>query len=157
MNNSKKHSGDIIPAIVTILVGILTVYYVHTQRKLTLLDSSLAGVLGPGFYPFACGVALIVLGTLLLIRGLRQKGAKDYFQLTPEKKKNLKTLLLLMLSVALFLAAWQITDQFFICLFIYAIIVNLLLKRSWLFTILFAVIITAFVYFLFSKGFSVIF
>jgi hypothetical protein len=35
--------------------------------------------------------------------------------------------------------------------------VNLLLKRGWLFTILFAVIITAFVYFLFSKGFSVIF
>ena len=157
MHNTKKTSGDIIPAIVTIIVGILTVYYVHTQKKLTLLDSSLAGVLGPGFYPFACGVALILLGALLLIRSLRAHDAKGYFQMTPEKKQNLKTMLLLALSVALFLAAWQITHQFFICLFVYAVIVNLLLKRSWLFILLFALIITAFVYFLFSKGFSVIF
>ena len=157
MNNTKKKSGDIIPAIVTILIGILTVVYVHSQKKMTLLDSSLAGVLGPGFYPFACGILLIVLGILLLIRGIRERGLKDYFQLTPEKKQNLKTMLLLALCVVLFLAAWKITRQFFICLFVYAIIVNLLLKRSWLFTILFAVIMMAFVYFLFSKGFSVIF
>ena len=157
MNNSKKTSGDIIPAILTIAVGIFAVAYIHSQKKLTLLDASSAGVLGAGFYPFACGVLLIILGILLLIRGIRQHGTKDYFQMTPEKKRNLKTMLLLALSVALFLAAWQITHQFFICLFVYALIVNLLLKRNWLFTILFAVIITAFVYFLFSKGFSVIF
>ncbi len=157
MNHSKKHTGDIIPAIVTILIGVFAMVYIHSQKKLTLLDSSAAGVLGPGFYPFVCGGLLVLFGLLLLIRGILQHGLKDYFQLTPEKKKNLTTMLLLALSVAAFLAAWQITDQFFICLFVYAIIVNLLLKRSWLFTILFAVIVTAFVYFLFAKGFSVIF
>ena len=157
MNKSRKSSGDIVPAIVTILVGIFTVYYVHSQKKLKLLDSTAAGVLGPGFYPFACGVLLIILGALLLIRGLRQHGTKSYFEMTPEKKKNLTTMLLLALSIALFLAAWKLTKQFYICLFVYALIVNLLLKRSWLFTILFAAVMTGFVYFLFSKGFSVIF
>lgn len=151
-----KH-GDTIPGIFTALLGGLSLWYVLSQPRLTIITDSSAGSLGPGFFPFACSVLLIVLGIVLLIRGLLQHGKKDFFQMTPEKKQNLKRIAFIVGTCVLFIAAWKLTQQFIICLFVYSIVINMLLRRSWKFSILFSVVITAFVYFLFCRGFSVTF
>lgn len=151
-----KH-GDIISSVFTICLGVLSLLSILSQPRLTVFADSSAGSLGPGFFPFMCSGLLIVLGVALFIRGLLRRGQTDLSQLTEEKKQNLKTMLLIAGSCALFIAAWKITNQFMICLFVYSVAVNKLLKRSIRFSVLFSVVITAFVYFLFCRGFSVTF
>jgi hypothetical protein len=152
-----KMRGDTIPGLVFVLLGGLSLAYVFTQPKLIIFGESATGRLGPGFFPLLCAALLILFGIALVIRGISQNGKVDFFQMTPEKKKNFKTMALLIGSCALFIAAWKLTNQFIVCLFVYSIVVNLLLKRSWKYTIIFAVVITGFVYAMFCLGFSLTF
>ena len=151
-----KH-GDTIPGIVTVLVGGASLAYVSTQPRMTVLTDSSGGSLGPGFFPVACSVILVILGIALIVRGIRQGGKVRYFEMTPEKKANLRTVALVTGMCILFLVAWKLTRKFLVCLFVYSIVINKLLKRSWVFTIIFSVVLTAFVYCLFDLGFSVTF
>lgn len=150
--------GDTIPGIFTVLVGALALLYVCTNSKMTVLVEQAKGTsLGPGFFPLLCGVFLILLGGLLILRGIKQNGSVDYFKMTAEKKKNIKRAALLALLCACMLVAWKISNLFFVCLPIYAFAVNKLLKRSYKFSIIFTVCITAFVYLLFRECFLISF
>lgn len=151
-----KHS-DVIPGVVTVLVGGASLWYISTQPRMTIITESSGGFLGPGFFPFVCSLLMVVLGIALIVRGVLQAGKVKYFEMTPEKKKNLLTIGLVVGSCILFLTAWKLTNKFLPCLFVYSIAVNKILKRTWVFTIVFSVILTAFVYGLFFKGFSVTF
>ena len=51
----------------------------------------------------------------------------------------------------------QLTNQFIPLVFVYAVYLNLLFRRSWVFTLVFSVVLTAFIYYLFVSGFSVTF
>ena len=91
----------------------------------------------------------------MVLQGIKQNGTVDYFQLTPERKENLKQVGMLALLCALMLLAWKVSKMFFLCLPVYVFAMNKLLKRSWLFTILFTIGMTVFIYGLFRVGFSI--
>lgn len=147
--------GDTIPGIFSIVIGLFTLIYIFQNPKMVIVGGEVIGGVGPGFFPFVCAVALILCGVLLCLRGIRQKGTVDYFQLTEERKENLKTVALLVLLILLLLVAWKISRMFFLCLPVYIFAVNKLLKRSTKFTILFTIGMTVFIYGLFRLGFSV--
>lgn len=147
--------GDTIPGIFSLAVGIFTLVYIVRNPKMVIVDESVIGGVGPGFFPFICAAALIVCGILLVLRGVRQNGTVDYFRMTPERRENLKTVGMLALLILLLLAAWKISGLFFVCLPVYIFAVNRLLKRSMRFTVLFTVGMTAFIYVLFRMGFSI--
>ncbi len=149
--------GDTIPGFFTGVIGAVALYLVLSNKKMVIISTKKGTSLGPGFFPFVCGIALLLLGLILFVRGLRQNGKIDYFQFTSEKKENLKTVGLLLLLCIIMLAGWKISKQFFYCLPVYAVLVNRIMKRSWLFSILFSVVVTIFVYFLFHMGFHVTF
>ncbi len=149
--------GDTIPGIFSLIVGALIMLYIALTPKMAIGGEMINGGVGPGFFSAICGVALIICGILLIIRGIRQNGAVDYFSFTPERKANLKIAALLVLMCALMLAAWKISRLFLACLPIYAFAVNRLLKRSTKFSVIFTVVMTAFVYVLFGLCFHVSF
>ena len=137
------------------IVGILAFIYIGTNPKMVIIGGTDGSGVGPGFFPFVCGAALLLLGLLLVINGIRRKGTVDYFKLTPEKKKNFITVGLLALFILVYLVLWKITKLFFVILPVYSFVVNLLFKRSILFSLIFTAVITAFVYFLFRVGFTI--
>ena len=152
---SKFKKGDTIPGIISIVIGVLAIIYNLSKPNMAIFESSSNGFLGAGFMPFLMSLLLIVFGLVLTIKGLKENGQLDYFKLDEEKKKNLRRVGLFVVLCIAFLTAWKLTKQFFVCLPIYAFLVNVLLKRKWLFTILFTIIVSAFVYCLFHLGFSI--
>ena len=147
--------GDTIPGFVSMAIGLVTMILVWTNPKMVVISADTYGGIGPGFFPFVCGVSLLVLGLAMVFQGLKQKGTVDYWQMDPERKENLKMVVALMVMLAIMLAAWKISKMFFLCLPLYLLGMNKLLKRNWLFTILFTVGMTLFIYGLFRVGFSI--
>ena len=149
--------GDTIPGIFTSVIGSLALYFVLSNKKMVIVSTKRGVSLGAGFFPFVCGIALLLLGVLLIIKGIRQQGKVDYFQMTETKKENIKIVILLAILCVILLAGWKFSKLFFVCLPIYAVLVNIVLKRNWLFSILFTLLMTAFIYLLFHIGFHVTF
>ena len=147
--------GDTIPGVFSLVLGSLTLVYIFQNSKMVVLGGTDGAGVGPGFFPFICGVALIVCGIFLTLRGVRQNGTIDYFALTDEKKNNLKIAGMLAIAILIFLTAWKISRNFFMILPVYIFVVNKLFKRSTLFALFFTVGMTVFVYGLFGMGFSV--
>lgn len=150
--------GDLIPGLVSTAAGAVVLVYTLTEKNMTILASQATGhVPGPGFFPVICSSLLLLFGILLTIKGVLQKGKVSYFQITPEIKENIKIALSAFALLVLMLIAWKVTDQFIVCLFVYSITMNKLFKRSWLFSIVFSVLLVGLVYFMFIKGFNVTF
>ena len=148
--------GDTIPGIFSVLVGAFVLIYNFLNPKMNVLADATRGGVGPGFFPFICGIALVVFGAILVIRGIKQNGSVDYFQMTPEKKQNMKKVALLVGLIVLMLAAWKISKIFYICLPLYCFALNkFVIKHSTKFSIIFTVVITAFIYALFTIAFTV--
>ena len=100
---------------------------------------------------------MILFGAALSIRGLRQHGLVDYFKMDEEIRGNAKIALLVLSGLIVFMILWKLTNLFIPLVFVFAVYLNLLFKRSWIFTIIFSVVLTAFIYYLFVRGFSVTF
>ena len=147
--------GDTIPGIFSLIVGAFALIYNFSYPKMAIWGEAVKGGVGPGFFPFICGVALVAFGLALILRGVRQKGTVDYFQITPERIQNLKVVGMLILLVALMLAAWKISELFFLCLPIYSFILNKLLKQSTKFSVLFTLVMTVFIFVLFRMAFTI--
>lgn len=154
----KVLKGDTIPGIVSIVVGVIILILTLTGSDMGIITMKKRGAVpGPGFFPLLCSVLIILFGIALTIRGLRQAGAVDYFKMTDEIRGNVKVAALVLLGLICFLALWKLTNLFVPLVFVFAVYLNVLFKRSWKFTIIFSVIITAFIYLLFVRGFSVTF
>lgn len=147
--------GDTIPGIFSMLVGVLTLFYIFQNPKMVILGGTDGSGVGPGLFPFISATALIIFGIMLTLRSLKQKEAVDYFKLTDEKRNNLKKVVILSVFIMIFLIAWKISRSFFVIIPIYVFAVNKLLKRSTKFSLIFTIGITAFIYGLFSVGFSI--
>lgn len=147
--------GDTIPGIFSLVLGLATLIYNLMNPKMAIFGGTDGAGVGPGFFPFICAVALIICGVLMIIRGIKQNGTVDYFQMTEEKKKNLMTVGLLAVFILIYLVAWKISKMFFVILPIYTFAVNKLFKRSTKFSLIFAVGMTIFVYGLFGMGFHI--
>ena len=154
----KKWKGDTIPGIVALLFGVLVLFLTFTGENMAILVAKKRGsVPGPGFFPFICGAFTILFGLLLILRGIRQNGSVDFFEMTDEMRGNVKTALLVFIGFVCFLVLWKLTSQFIPLVFVFAVYLNLLFKRSIKFTLIFSVVITLFIYLLFVRGFSVTF
>ena len=153
----KLMKGDFVPGIVAVAFGLLILYFTLTGENMAILIAKKRGsVPGPGFFPVLCASLTILFGICLTIRGIRQSGV-NYFALTDEMRGNIKTALLVLLGLICFLVVWKLTNLFVPLVFVYAVYLNLLFKRSIRFTIIFSVVLTAFIYLLFVRGFSVTF
>lgn len=149
------HKGDTVPGLLSILFGGLFVAATVVNPQLTAVAQTSDGVPGAGFFPYLLGGAIILLGIVLLIRGIRQHGTVQYIQLDEEGKKNVKVLLLSLLGIIALLVFWRLTNQFIIGVPILCLYLNWLFERKWLFNILYAGIFSAFIYLVFTVGFSV--
>ena len=137
------------------VMGILVFIYIFTHPKMVVLGGTDGSGVGPGFFPFICAAALTILGLLLFLKGVRENGSVDYFALTEEKKKNLIMVACMAAFIVVFLILWKVTKRFFIILPIYSFAINMLFKRSLLFSVVFAAAITAAIYGLFGVGFTI--
>jgi len=154
----KNLKGDLIPGIVATLFGVVVLILTLTGSDMAILVAKKRGSIpGPGFFPFLCAAFTIVFGIALTIRGLRQNGTVNFFELTDEMRGNIKIAALVLAGLICFLVLWKLTNWFIPLVFVYAVYLNVLFKRNWVFTIIFSIIITAFIYFLFVRGFSVMF
>lgn len=149
------HKGDTIPGILVTLFGAIFFVGTVTNSELSFGSVTSDGVPGAGFFPYLLSIAVMLMGITLAIRGIRQRGTAEYIKTEKETKKNLKILALTMIGLLVFLAIWQFIGQFFIGMFLYILYLNRVLERTWKYTIMYAVIFTAFVYLVFSFGFSI--
>lgn len=155
--------GDTIPGLVSAAFGGIVLTLTLTGKNMQIAPSMMTGnAPGPGFFPVICSSLLLIFGILLFIRGLRQKGSVNYFVITDEIRGNIKVALAAFAGLVVMLIAWKLLsplfDYAFITVaFLYAVYLNVLFKRSPLFTVLFSLGITALIYFMFMEGFSVTF
>ena len=155
--------GDTVPGLVTALLGGTVLTMTLTGKNMQIAPSRQTGnAPGPGFFPMICSVLLLIFGIMLIIRGIRQKGAVNYFVITDEIRGNIKVGLAVFAGLVVMLIAWKLLspafDYAFIAVaFLFAVYLNVLFKRKPLFTILFSLGITALIYFMFMRGFSVTF
>ena len=155
--------GDTIPGLVSAIFGGIVLALTLTGKNMQIAPSMMTGnAPGPGFFPVICASLLVIFGILLFIRGLRQKGTVNYFVLNDEIRGNIKVALAVFIGLVVMLIAWKLLSPvfdyaFITCAFLYAVYLNVLFKRSPLFTVLFSLGITALIYSLFMKGFRVTF
>lgn len=155
--------GDTIPGLVSAAFGGIVLALTLTGKNMQIAPSMMTGnAPGPGFFPVICSSLLVIFGILLFIRGLRQKGTVNYFVMTDEIRGNIKVALAVFAGLVVMLIAWKLLSPLFdyafiLCAFVFAVYLNVLFKRSKLFTVLFSLGITALIYFMFMKGFSVTF
>lgn len=110
------------------------------------------GVPGPGFFPIALSIVLLILSIALIISGLKK--SEKYFKLTDNMKKNLKPLFLTVIAMFLFLIIWRYIP-FYISAFVYMLCLNLIFKQKLKFAIPFSILITGVIYYVFSNIFNV--
>ena len=147
--------GDTIPGLLTMALGFGTVAYTFAAPTLTFGAKTSDGVPGAGFFPIILGFVVGALGIVLFVRGLRQRGAVRYIQIDAEIKRNLVSVALTVAGIAVFLVLWQLTHKFVPCLAVLSLYLNVVFRRSWRFNVIFTVVLTAFIYFAFAKGFHV--
>lgn len=149
------HKGDTIPGLITALFGFSVAIYTLLEDTMRVNAQSSDGVPGAGFFPVLLGFAVGILGTVLMIRGLMQKGTVQYFKLDDEVKHNLKILALAVIGVVVFFVVWQTTKQFIFCVPVFCFYLNFIFKRSLKYNIVYTVVFTAFLYLAFVVGFKV--
>lgn len=148
--------GDTIPGIFSFLIGAAALIHNLLHPKMNIFAEPAKGGVGSGFFPYICSIALMICGIILIVRGIKQHGTVDYFQLTDERKANLKFVLMLVGLITIVLIGWKVTDLFYLVLPIYCFIVNkFVLRQSWKFSIIFTVVMTAFIYGLFTMAFTI--
>lgn len=149
------HKGDTIPGLLIALFGFAVAGYTLMDETMLVRAQSSDGVPGAGFFPVLLGSVVGILGVVLMVRGLMQKGSVQYFQLDAEVSKNLKTLILAAIGIVVFFVVWQLTKQFIFCVPVLCFYLNFLFGRKLKFNILYTVIFTAFLYGAFVVGFKV--
>ena len=148
----KAKTGDLILAALAVLFGIAVLVLVKVQ-DLALIKRNM---MGPGFFPTVCGIAIIFFGLLLFVEVATQsKKAKNDGTLKEEQEKKvldpreLKNLLFfLVLGVFVLLTAKYL--GLLICLFI-SVVLYLILqgKEKWWKALIIGVGMTVFLYLIF--------
>lgn len=106
------------------------------------------GAPGPGYFPTIISIAVLLLCIPVLL-GYR-KDKKKYFQQNELQKKNLKRLIIVGGTIVLYTILFQYVP-FIPLTIVFAIFLNWIFKQKWVFNIIFSVVITMVLYFIFSK------
>ena len=149
------HKGDTIPGLITAIFGYSVAIYTLVEDTMRFRAQSSDGVPGAGFFPIILGFIVGILGTALAVRGLKQNGTVQYFQLDDELKHNLKIFGLAALSMLAFFILWQTTKQFIACMTVVCFVLNLVFGRKLTYNLIYTTVVTAFIYGAFVWGFSV--
>lgn len=158
----KKFSADAIAGLLTMVFGAFFFIMTAINPQLSFGSQTSDGVPGGGFFPYILSVLIIIMGGALVMRGMKNSD-KKYVDMTPEMKKNLKVMLLTVVGLVVFLAAWKITAPYFgntafmVCVFLLELYMNKLFERTWKFALIYAVVFTLFIYLVFNMGFSILF
>lgn len=106
------------------------------------------GAPGPGYFPTIVSVVVLFLCIPLLIGYLKDK--KKYFQQDETQKKNLPSLLIVMVAICLYCVLFMYVP--FIPLTIaFIVFFNWYFGQKWVFNIVFSIVFTLLIYFIFSK------
>lgn len=152
--------GELIAGGLVTVLGIFTFFYTLSNPKLTFTPVMSDGAPGAGFFPIILSVLLFVLGLTLVFANIRNVKRNLFIKQSEQQSKtieksNLWTSIILLLAIVIFLFLWKITSLFYIWMFILLIAISKIYKRSWLQTIIIALVITAFLYLMFTVGFSI--
>lgn len=158
----KKFGADTMAGIITVIVGLFFLIMTAIDPKMTFgIGSDFAP--GPGFYPYILSSLIVIFGIALIVRGIKIAGIKEYFEMNTERKSNISMMVKLIIGLVVFLAVWKMLAPnfgdivFYIGVFLFEIFMNKIFERSWKFTILYALIFTAFVFVVFNLGFKISF
>ena len=152
--------GEFIAGVIAAGLGVFVFIYTEMHPKLTFAPVLSDGAPGAGFFPMIFSAILVVLGVALMMQNLarmRKKETNDEIQKKKAlvTKENLLTAALLLAAVCVFLVAWKLTKQFYICISCLIFVINLLFKRSWKFSLIMSAALVLFLYLMFSVGFKI--
>lgn len=103
---------------------------------------------GPGYFPILVCAVILILSAILFIQYMRDK--KKYFQQNDTQKKNLPKLLITAGAVILYTILFMFLP-FIPLTLVFLVFLNWLFGRTWRFNILFSVLFTGAIYYVFSN------
>ena len=103
---------------------------------------------GPGYFPIIISVVIIFISLILGFFYLRDK--EKYFNKNETEKKNLPIMLITSGAIIVYIIALMFIP-FIPLTILFILFLNRLYKRPWKFNIIFSVIFTLSVYFVFSR------
>jgi hypothetical protein len=105
------------------------------------------GAPGPGYFPVIVCTVIIILGVLLGVSYLRKK--EKYFQTNETERSNLPALLVTGAAVVIYTVAFMFIP-FIPLTLVFLVFMNWIYKRKWVFNIIFSVVFTLVLFFVFS-------
>ncbi len=127
------------------------VVFVIGALRLGLSSPTSDGVPGAGFFPFIIALVVLALGLGLVISSIiSPDGRPSPFRMDAEQRENLRPFVLTIVALFGFFVLWYLI-RFEVAAFVFCIFLNKVYKRSWLFTIVFSVILVSVTYFIFNR------
>ena len=139
--------GNSIPGALFALLGGAFVWGGWSMGFITKLESQP----GPGFFPVLIGGVLGLVGIVLCVAGILDKGKTKYFVITDEVKENLRIFGLLLAGIIVLLVIWKYVS-FLVAVPLFCFAENMLLKRGVRYSLVFSLIFTALLYAIFVQG-----
>lgn len=157
----KKQKADMIGGIAAVAVGAFFFIQTLQNKQMSFFSTTSDGVPGGGFFPYILCVLIMIMGLGLIVRGAL-KGNKVFFMIDPEMRENMKLMASTLVAILAFLALWKWlapilgNSAFYSCVAVLELVLNkFMFKRTWLFSILYAVIFTLFIYLVFGMFFAI--
>lgn len=115
---------------------------------LSFPGGSADGAPGPGYFPIIVSTICIILSVILGLVYVKDK--KKYFQTTEIQKQNLKMMLIIASVIILYSILFMFVP-FIPLTIVFLIFLNWMFKKKWLWNIIFSIVFTLVLYFVFSK------
>lgn len=106
------------------------------------------GAPGPGYFPIIVSLVILVLCVLLVFKYL--KDDKKYFQQTETQRKNLPKLLITAGAIVLYTILFMFVP-FIPLTIVFMVFLNWYFGKKWVYNIVFSIVFTLVLYFVFSK------
>ncbi|MGB3423982.1 MAG: tripartite tricarboxylate transporter TctB family protein [Castellaniella sp.] len=110
------------------------------------------GVPGPGYFPIALSLLLIVLSLIMIVNGIVRKTSFNFFDTL--FKANLGVLLLTNLALIAYLVLWGLVP-FVLNTGVFLIVLGMIFRRKFVTNAIFSILTTAIIYLLFGQVFHI--
>lgn len=148
------------------LVGVV---FLIGALQLGITSRTSDGVPGAGFFPFVVSLLVLILGTALIVKTLRNPDKPSPFAMDTEQQGNKRTLRVAIYGLAIIMLLWliapldvldglQLSETFLFrdyafgfASIVYSLYMNRALGRSWQFSVFFAVCFFLLVHFVFTE------
>ena len=140
-------NGDVIFGIV--ILAVCAWFYINGSA---LRDVGFAGAIDAGFFPRVISIVVALLGVALIVGGIRKP--KAYFSENADRR-DITQFLETLAAVALYVGLWKVVH--FIPLTIgFMLAMSWILKLKWKFALVYSVVMSCGLYFLFARVFRII-